>query len=73
MAPHAAALAEKLAAALEGHFRHWWPEVEVGIDRDQIPAVAADRAALWAQVGAASFLTDAEKRAMLDIGGEMAA
>ena len=60
-------LVEKLADALTGHFRHWWPEVTVRVDRDQIPAVAADRAALWAQVTAAPFLTDTEKRAMLDI------
>jgi len=66
-------LADKLADALTGHFRHWWPEVSVRIDRDQIPAVAADRAALWAQVGGASFLTDLEKRRMLGIDGEMAA
>jgi HK97 family phage portal protein len=66
-------MADMLADALEGYFRHWWPEVRVRVDRDGIPALTQDRAALWAQVGGASFLSDAEKRAMLGIAGEFAA
>jgi hypothetical protein len=31
-------------------------------------ALAEDRAALWARIGNAPFLTDAEKRQMLGIG-----
>ena len=38
-------------------------------DLDKIDALAEDRAALWARVGAADFLTDAEKRTMLGVGG----
>ena len=37
--------------------------VELRPDLDQIPALAAERDQHWARVGAASFLTDAEKRA----------
>jgi phage portal protein BeeE len=36
-------------------------------DLDGIEALAEDRAALWARVGAAEFLSDAEKRALLGI------
>ena len=38
-------------------------------DLDRIEALAEDRAALWARVGAADFLTDAEKRSLLGVGG----
>ncbi|WP_375449560.1 phage portal protein [uncultured Devosia sp.] len=37
-------------------------------DFDGVEALAEDRAALWARVGGAEFLSDAEKRAMLGIG-----
>ncbi len=66
-------LAEMLADRLQGHFRHWWPDVTVRIARDGIPGLAQDRAALWAQIGGASFLTDQEKRTMLGIETEQAA
>ncbi len=36
-------------------------------DFDAVEALAEDRAALWTRVGAAEFLTDAEKRAMLGV------
>jgi HK97 family phage portal protein len=38
-------------------------------DLDNVEALAEDRAALWARVGAAEFLTDAEKREMVRVGG----
>ncbi|MFC3704573.1 phage portal protein [Devosia honganensis] len=37
-------------------------------DFDQVEALAEDRAALWSRVGAADFLTDAEKREMVGLG-----
>jgi HK97 family phage portal protein len=36
-------------------------------DTEGVEALAEDRAALWARVGAAEFLSDAEKRAMLGV------
>lgn len=39
----------------------------VAPDFERVEALAEDRAALWARVGAADFLSDAEKRAMLGI------
>ena len=38
-------------------------------DLDKVEALAEDRASLWARVGGAEFLSDAEKRAMLGVGG----
>ena len=60
-------LADKLADAMTAFFRHWWPEVEVRVNRDGVPALVNDRSALWAQISAATFLTDTEKRAMLGL------
>jgi len=57
----------KMCAALGGYLRAWWPELELDVDRDAIPALSADRERLWAQVGTAGFLSDEEKRAMLGI------
>ncbi|GAB4131327.1 MAG: phage portal protein [Rhodothalassiaceae bacterium] len=37
-------------------------------DRDAIPALAAEREALWARVGAATFLTPNEQRAAVGLG-----
>lgn len=42
-------------------------EVRLAPDLDGIEALAEDRAALWARVGGADFLTDAEKRRMLGV------
>ena len=38
-------------------------------DLDQVEALAEDRAALWARVGGAEFLSDAEKRELLGVEG----
>jgi phage portal protein BeeE len=43
-------------------------KVTLAVDTDQISELAEDRAKLWEQVGAASFLNDSEKRAMLGFG-----
>jgi phage portal protein BeeE len=44
--------------------------LELRPDLDQVPALATEREALWRRVGAASFLTDAEKRRMLGLSVE---
>jgi phage portal protein BeeE len=43
----------------------WMGPVKLAVDTDQISELAEDRTALWQAVGAASFLSDAEKRDML--------
>ncbi len=51
---------------------HWLSEfageaVELKPDLDQVPALAAERDQQWGRVSRASFLTDAEKRALLGL------
>jgi phage portal protein BeeE len=41
---------------------------EVVPDFEGVEALAEDRAALWARVGAAGFLSDAEKRELVGVG-----
>nr|MCS5603288.1 phage portal protein [Paracoccus sp. (in: a-proteobacteria)] len=51
----------------------WWlsehmgTEVDLRPDPDRIPALAEERDQQWARIGGASFLSDAEKRALLGL------
>lgn len=63
-------LLAKIAGELSAYLGHWWPGVILDIDRDTIPALAADRERLWRQVAAADFLTDEQKRKLLGLSGE---
>ena len=63
-------LAGKILGGLEEGLRPWFPRLELKVDLDRVPALAEDRERLWAQVSAAGFLSDAEKRAMLGISRE---
>ncbi|WP_045389150.1 phage portal protein [Falsirhodobacter sp. alg1] len=61
-------LATKVTAAVG----HWLSSfagevVDLRPDLDQVPALAAERDQQWARVGAADFLTDAEKRVLLGL------
>jgi phage portal protein BeeE len=61
-----------LAAKVLADIGHWLggfgePGVEVKVDLDQIPALAAERDQQWARVGAAEFLSVAEKRRLLGL------
>jgi HK97 family phage portal protein len=58
-------LAERILDALGTMLSDWIGEVKLAVDTDQISELADDRAQLWQQVGAAAFLSDAEKRDML--------
>jgi HK97 family phage portal protein len=60
-----------LGAASDG-LGAWWPGLKLQVDVDQVSALHADRAELWAQVSAADFLSDAEKREMLGFSREVA-
>jgi HK97 family phage portal protein len=52
---------------------HWLeppgPRLTLTPDLDQIPGLSAERGELWARVGAADFLTQAEKREAVGYGG----
>jgi len=60
-------LAAKVLGALAEGLVTWFPDERLAIDLDRVPALAEDREKLWAQVGTATFLSDAEKRAMLGL------
>ena len=60
-------LAGKLLAALSEGLVTWFPDAALSIDLDQVPALAEDRERLWTQVSSAAFLSDDEKRVMLDL------
>lgn len=61
-------LATRVTAAV-AHWlsTHLGAQVELRPDLDQVPALAAERDQQWSRVGAAAFLTDAEKRAILGL------
>lgn len=61
-------LAERMCQAV-GHWLsdHAGEVLDLRPDLDGIPALTADRDAQWARVGAADFLTEAEKRALLGL------
>jgi HK97 family phage portal protein len=58
-------MAGQILDALAAMLGDWLGEVKLAVDTDQISELADDRAQLWQQVGAAAFLSDAEKRDML--------
>ena len=60
-------LTARILAAVSAHLRHWWPDLEVSVDRDAVPALSEDRERLWSQVSAVAFLTDPEKRVLLGL------
>jgi HK97 family phage portal protein len=62
-------LAARMAEALNGWLAPVFGEgLKLEIDPDQVEALSSEREALWARVGAASFLTDDEKRAAVGYG-----
>ena len=58
-------LAGKILDGIAERLRAWWPELTLQLDLDGVPALAADRERLWAQLSDADFLSDGEKRVML--------
>ncbi len=60
-------LTARILDALSAHLRAWWPDLVLRVDRDEVPALSEDRERLWAQVTAATFLSDDEKRAALEL------
>ena len=60
-------LAAKILAAIGEGLADWFPDTRLAIDLDRVPALAEDRERLWAQVSAADFLGDREKRALLGL------
>jgi HK97 family phage portal protein len=60
-------LSQKIFAALSEGLATWFPDAKLAIDLDKVPALSEDRERYWTQLNAATFLTDAEKRAFLGL------
>lgn len=61
-------LVRKTAAALTGWLGGRFADVRIEPDLDGVPALQPEREALWARLGAASFLTDEERRLLAGVG-----
>ncbi|MGA1799257.1 phage portal protein [Sphingomonas sp. 4RDLI-65] len=61
--PLASSILTGIAQGLAG----WFEGAAISVDLDRVPALVEDRERLWGMVSGASFLSDAEKRALLDI------
>jgi len=61
-------LVRKTAGALTGWLGSRFAGVRIEPDLDAVPALQPERDALWARLGAASFLTDEERRRMAGVG-----
>lgn len=60
-------LLAKIADSLSACLGHWWEGLTLDIDRNAIPALAADRERLWRQIASADFLSPDEKRRALGL------
>ncbi len=65
-----------LAAKVLADISHWMAGftgemAELRVDLDQVPALSAERDQQWARVGAATFLSEGEKRVLLGLPREM--
>jgi len=60
-------LAGKVLTAIAEGLSPWFPDIEMNVDLDRVPALSEDREKQWSQLNDAKFLTDAEKRAMLGL------
>lgn len=61
-------LTRRILAALAEGLARWIEGATLDVDEDRIGALAEDRERLWAMVGAADFLSDEEKKAMVRMG-----
>jgi HK97 family phage portal protein len=60
-------VADTIFASITQGLAGWFDGASLRIDLDRVPAMAEDRERLWRSVSNAGFLSDEEKRAMLDI------
>lgn len=63
-------MAARILGAINAMLSDWMGPVRLEVDADKLTELAEDRARLWEQVGAASFLSEAEKRAQLGFTAE---
>ena len=61
-------LAGTILTGIAQGMRGWFEGAALSVDLNQVSVLAEDRERLWRVVGAAGFLSDAEKRDMLGVG-----
>ena len=61
-------LAERILTGLAQGLSGWFEGASLGVDLNRVPALAEDRAMLWASVTAADFLSVNEKRQLVGMG-----
>jgi HK97 family phage portal protein len=61
-------MASRVLNGLSAMLCDWLGPVKLAVDTDQLSELAEDRSKLWEQVGAASFLSEEEKREQLGFG-----
>jgi HK97 family phage portal protein len=61
-------LGDRILGAIGQGLGGWFADAALAIDLDRVGALAEEREWLWAQVGAADFLTVEEKRGLLGVG-----
>jgi len=66
-----APLVERAARAVTAWLGPKFPGATLRPDLDLVPALSAERDALWARLQAATFLTDAERRRMAGLGDDL--
>jgi len=62
---------QKTARGIESWLRPFFgDDLRIHLELDQVPALSEERGELWTRLGAASFLTDSERREMagLEVG-----
>ena len=64
-------LVERAARAISAWLGPKFPGAMLRPDLDLVPALSAERDALWARLQAATFLTDAERRRMAGLGDDL--
>jgi len=64
-------LVERAARAISAWLSPLFPGALLRPDLDLVPALSAERDALWARLEAASFLTDQERRRMAGLGDDL--
>jgi HK97 family phage portal protein len=61
-------LVSKTLAAISGWLpAYYGAAFQIKVDEDNVPALAAEREALWRRISDAGFLSDGEKRALLGL------
>lgn len=60
-------LADNILGAIAEGLRPWFPGGWIKVAIDRVSVLGEERAALWARIGAADFLSDEEKRRILGV------